>query len=95
MNEEAPSEFRLILRELPRKRVALVLVVVLVDMCVAYYRGLTISHQRLLAEMAASRARTAAMGGRSGGVIFVDMGRPVPPWEWTADEWRESVWPWK
>lgn len=19
----------------------------------------------------------------------------VPPWDWTADEWRETLWPWR
>jgi hypothetical protein len=78
MNDE-PTTLRHIARELPRKRVALVLLLVVVNLgAMSYWRGLTISrfrYERMMIRYSDPPQRWTA------------------PWEWTADEWAE-VWPW-
>jgi hypothetical protein len=84
-----PTTARHILRELPRKRVALVLLVVFINLpFVAYWRGCVIDHERVEAELARARASRIQVG------LFTHYKGCIPPWEWTADKWRET-WPWK
>jgi hypothetical protein len=68
---------------IPRRALALTLVVVMANAAtVSYLRGIAISRQR------------------NSGVMYLgpplpDRERWIPPWEWTAREWRETLWPWK
>jgi hypothetical protein len=85
VSDDTPSTLRLILRELPRRRVALVLLVVVVNLgVVTWWRGRSIAEERAVATF-------CMFGGIS---LEWELPRFVPPWEWTADECRET-WPWK
>jgi hypothetical protein len=70
-----------ILGEVPRGRVGLVLLVVAVNVGVATCRRAE--------DIAWNREAIGGVGSWHGG----DSPVPVPPWEWTASEWRESC-PW-
>jgi len=88
VTDDTPSLLRMILHELPRKRVALVLLVVLVNLgVVTYLRGRAINRDRMIAALAAWRVPVLPED------ICVD--GPVLPWMWTSDEWQETVWPWR
>jgi hypothetical protein len=96
------DEVLLILRDLPRRKVALVMLVAVLNLVVV--AGLR------------SRAIGKARGPR--GFIFINMGvtwnaardkaaldavietwkestwRWAPPWDWTSDDWHQAVWTW-
>jgi hypothetical protein len=116
-----PGPFRRILREFPRRKIALVLVVVVVNLgVVTCLRGRAIAEARYASpstwdsvdggwdfewqdaggtggrgssnspqRRAAYRREMIAAGGAPWRLTF------VAPWEWTAEEWRHTVWPWK
>jgi hypothetical protein len=72
---------RQILRELPRKEVALLLLVVAVNVaCVVGWRGCVVEHKRGLSNSLCSWPTCPCIGF-------------VPPWNWTAQDCRET-WPW-
>jgi len=74
---DEPSGLTQVLRDLPRKRLAIVGCIVLLNVCLAAcWRGSNIAHER-----ARDMGPSACLGGHP---HF-----PVPPWDWTADEWRE------
>jgi hypothetical protein len=94
---ETPGTFRRILRELPRRRVALVLVVIIVNVLVSVrLRGQQILEERIAAQrkllpvpyIGAIRLAPWYVAWQC--KVFV-----IPPQYWTADEWRDTVWPWK
>jgi hypothetical protein len=90
---DAPSPVRRILRELPRKRIALVLLVVVVNLDVVTYR-----RGRAVAELRRDAAQRHYFGPGDAEVKAwweVEARTCVPPWTWTTDEWRNTVWPWK
>jgi hypothetical protein len=81
VTDEAPSTYRSILRELPRRKVALVLLVVVANLgVVAWLRGRAIALERPI----------------PCGLVTGPTWQPapkatfVPPWSWTAQEWRET-----
>lgn len=79
-----PTTLRKIARELPRRKVALVMLVVLVNLAVVtFLRGRAVAEER-------NRYRPVFTISE----VF-DWPTFVPPWEWTSHEWRETVWPWK
>jgi hypothetical protein len=92
MEVDEPTTTRHILRELPRKKVALVLLVVVVNASLlVWIRGCRIGRKR-----AEESPWTGLVSFRPKGESFGSAEAPfVPPWEWTADEWRETVWPWR
>jgi hypothetical protein len=76
---DEPNVLRRGVRDLPRKTFAfMVLVALLPALVVVFERGSQITFER----------------ARNGYGPSYAMGGPVPPWEWTADEWRKS-WPWE
>lgn len=92
---------RTLLRELPKMRVALVLLLVVVNMGVSICRrGCAIGRER------GSRA-PAAWNGR--GLLLIHEGVTpedeelregrvlcfVPPTRWSRSEWRETLWMWR
>ncbi len=83
VRDDTPSTFRAILRELPRRKLALVLLVVMVNLgAVTYLRCRAVGRERW-------SNRFIVPGARERSKPF------VPPWEWDADEWRQTVWPWR
>ncbi len=68
--------------DVPHRRAALVVLIVIGNIAtVAWFRSMAVWRER-----------------QRGVVYSLAPGppeRPVPPWEWTADEWRDTVWPWK
>lgn len=93
MTDEAPSTLRLILRELPQRKVALVsLALALVCGAIVHHRGWQ------LGEAHRPRPRLAEVLEKdpNGPGCFVrltnvqDPARFFWPWEWTSDEWRET-----
>jgi hypothetical protein len=88
---DEPTTFKHILRELPRKRIALVLVVVILNLSlVVVARGIQIGDR-------GPWWRGWMILGPDEGTItyFGPHVEFVPPWKWTRDEWRETVLPWK
>lgn len=93
VNEDSPSALRSILRELPRRKVALVLTLVVVNLVVVtYLRGQAIAIARLKSP---GLPRGVVVHNTANSEYVVVGETSVPPWKWTADEWRETVWPWK
>lgn len=85
------STLREIIRDLPRRKIALVVLIVALNLTLgAYWRGCQIDHERYLA-FPANELRIC--GHNSAHNIWFK--GCVPPWQWTADEWRETVFPWK
>ncbi len=115
------TELRRVLRALPRRRVGLVLLVVLVNLAlVACLRGRAVAEVRYASPATWESASGEydlewEMAGGSGGLgssnslvrktayrrRMIAEGRApwrlsfVPPWEWTAAEWSETVFPWR
>jgi hypothetical protein len=77
---DEPTTSRTILRELPRRKVALVLLVVVLNLALVLYRG---GH-----DIAEDRDNHSYHE-------FSSYPPPpwVPPWRWTASEWRETFAP--
>jgi hypothetical protein len=99
-SDDDETTLRRLLRDLPRRNVALVLLVVVVNLAVVVaLRGHAIERARLQALVSRPpletmpttlyEARWALAQGD-----FRDFPSP-PPWEWTSTEWRDMVWPWK
>jgi hypothetical protein len=89
---EEQSRLRLVLRELPKRKCLLVLLIVVVNMGIlTYLRGRAISRKR--------RIFPSVVFIVLPGETFeetVDRAYPprfIPPWQWTANEWRETF-PW-
>ncbi|MEZ0228024.1 MAG: hypothetical protein ACAI25_05320 [Planctomycetota bacterium] len=79
---DEPSELRRIARALPRKRVAIVIAMLAVNViALSGLRGTAVARNRigLFHSFCTSPLPCGVCGY-------------VPPWEWTADEWG---WPWK
>ncbi len=87
---DEPSTLRHVVRELPRRRVAFVLFVVLGNLgLVSLVRGRRVAQDRLL------RVSFTAGEDLYHDYIRVRHAMPVPPWAWTYDEWWETVVLWK
>ncbi len=94
---EEPTTLRHLVRELPRKRVALVMVALLLYAVVfAWWRGWQIPAERHEKWKHMIHASYGPSGDERE-LARVERARStwVSPWDWTADEWRETVWPWK
>jgi hypothetical protein len=84
-----PSRFRRILRELPRRKLAFVLLMMIVNIgVVLFVHGKTV-HRRW---------RILSLGSGTHGISAIatlDLLRenlwPTPPWEWSRDEWTELL----
>ncbi len=100
MTDEAPSLLRLILRELRRRKVALVVLVVVVlfvNLCgLMYCRGCSTAKTRFEERKRGGWIGLATMRRTlpDGPWEEVMTETFIPPWEWTADEWRGAS-PWR
>ncbi len=115
---DEPSDLGKILRELPGKKVAFVVLVVAIHLNVAVYlRGRAIGWDRDGTRFDMDAAMDE-IGSRMGPTVVGDTWEEVrrrerelqwprrepvtprhayfvPPWQWAADEWRGSIWPWR
>jgi hypothetical protein len=88
---------RAVVRDLPRVKVALVVLVVLVNMGVVLWRRCC---ELAVERRKAPRFCVSLLTPEQREYAFrywesLDRATFVPPWEWTSSEWRETVWPWK
>jgi hypothetical protein len=96
--KDEPSHVRLIMRELPRKRLLLILAIVLVNLCaVTYQRGRAIARKRSYWLKVASRAVSVEPkpGWKPSPPTGEEEAAFVGPWNWSRDDWAETVWPWR
>ncbi len=100
---EMSCEEKGMLRELPRKRLLLVAVIVLLNLCVvAYLRGRAIGRERFCNSDECWRLRVARCNVSMAPARWKpsppseeELQEPfVGPWDWSRDEWAEAVWPW-
>jgi len=78
--KDEPSQLRLALHELPKKKLGFVLVVVLLNVSVwTWWRGREVARARL--EYVVTP-------------LDMEPDTFAPPWSWTAEEWR-GAWPWR
>jgi hypothetical protein len=103
---DALTTLRQIVCELPRRQVAFGLLVVLVNaVAVGVCRGAQIGCERSALELSIYRSYrdsiTYFVEGKESAPNPQPMDKPEPeahfilPWQWTADEWLQTVWPWK
>ncbi len=92
---DEPTTLRDVVDELPCRRVALVILVVLVNLVlVILLTGRAIGHEREVVYMSA--VSIVSGGCREPSPPEDTIPYPfLPPWEWRADEWRKTVSPWK
>jgi hypothetical protein len=96
MDESSPSPLRQILSDLPRKLCAFVFLVVIANLGVmALLRAHRVSKERDPEWW--SRAEADRFAEEHPDCFLFGPFRPevVAPWDWTAAEWRETVWAWK
>jgi hypothetical protein len=100
--KDEPSHARLMLRELPRRKLALVLIIVTLNLgVVKYLRGRAMFRERQQAWLdGKSRGRAVdwvRITKTSEDVDRLDLLEPVfiPPWQGSSDDGAETVWPWK
>jgi len=95
MTDESTT-LRHIGRELPRKRVALVLFIVLVSLAITWLRGQAIAHEWhphwIGSHVELNPRLDVAPAPAEPEPEQEDWS---PPWRWTAYQWQETVWPWK
>src|SRR5689334_10937666 len=89
MDSGSEMTFRMILRDLPRKKVALVLLLLLSNLAVVGY-----SHGSRLGRTRAVEGRLRALGNHNeGGVWTLDYLRRAtpfaPPWTWSVEDWTD------
>ena len=85
-DEQDKGGLKSLWRALPRKRLLLIAVIVLVNLSVVtYWRGHTIYLEDF------TRHPVSAWGMNTG---LDDLLECVPPWDWSAEEWR-ATWPWR
>ena len=107
MADYATTTLQHVARELPRRAIAWVMLVVVLNIgTVIYLRGCEIADHRREKPVFGS---DMCVGGMSNCHVHhcswekhppvasttVWPRKFIPPLDWTADEWRETVWPWR
>jgi hypothetical protein len=97
------SHARLMLRELPKRKLVLVLLIVGVNLgYVTWRRGCDIEVDRISIihggrsdPGCCTPQQHAECERRARALLRAERRVFIPPWQWSRDEWVKTVWPWK